>query len=254
MIHREIKVVADSLEEARKKAKEAVPEDMFLVAAEVVSDGSQIRTIKAGAETSAAAMIAAEAKLPHDVCVIERRELVTSEKRTISIEADDEPTARLKTKSQIRGGEAIVAFRQAAEGGKGFLGIGKKANTYEVELAQAAVAEIIFRDQAVMSLLIGDRDFMLLTAVERGDAAEAHELLADGANPNAVDVTGKTVLSVAAAQGHEQLLVELITAGANAGEEAGQLALFNAAAAGHAELLKILLHAGADVNASNGRR
>lgn len=250
MIQREIKVVADSMEEARHKAKEAVAEDMFLVASDVLRDGLETKTFTATGETSAAAMNAAEAMLPPDVVVVDKRELVAPQVRTITIDAADEPTARLMAKSQLRNSEAIVNLRLATEGTKGFMGMGKSINRYELDIAQEAMAEIIVREKVLMSIVVGDRDFLLLTAVERGDAAEVHELLAEGANPDAVDASGRTVLAVAAELGREQLLVELLEAGASAEGEGGQRALLKAAA-GHSELVRILLHAGADANCSN---
>jgi len=96
MIHREIKVVADSLEDAHRLAKGQLPAGLLVISETVVREGLESRTVKAAAESSAAAMAKAQAGVPNDVTVLSQREIVAPAKKTIVIEAIDESTARLE--------------------------------------------------------------------------------------------------------------------------------------------------------------
>ncbi len=65
-----------------------------------------------------------------------------------------------------------------------------------------------------------DRDHPLMSAVINGDAAIVKKLLDDGANANAKDKGGLTVLMWAAGNGHFDIVQPLLDAGAEVNTKA----------------------------------
>ncbi|KAF6259447.1 hypothetical protein COO60DRAFT_1460173 [Scenedesmus sp. NREL 46B-D3] len=89
----------------------------------------------------------------------------------------------------------------------------------------------------------------LRQAASSGDVAQVHQLLASGADPNAVDVEGWTALHWASAQA--EIAGVLLDAGAsvNATDLHGKTTLHWAATEGQQEAAAVLLAGGADVHA-----
>lgn len=83
--------------------------------------------------------------------------------------------------------------------------------------------------------------------------ARLHQLLACGANINAVDDEGKTALMLAAEKGQVGTVNALLAAGAdvNATDDDGDTALMHAADEGNNAVVRLLLDAGADINIRN---
>lgn len=96
----------------------------------------------------------------------------------------------------------------------------------------------------------GDVDEAFGTALERGDVADALELLREGADPNTRLAYGKTALMAAAKAGAFELAHGLIERGAdvNARNDNGGTALMFAAIPGHPETMTLLIDRGAHVN------
>ena len=95
-----------------------------------------------------------------------------------------------------------------------------------------------------------------LAAAARPSCCEnAEVLIRHGADVNAVDTAGLTVLHHAVRSGHVRLASRLIAAGASvrAVDHDGNTALHFAAANHSSRLIRLLIEAGADVNASNTR-
>jgi ankyrin repeat protein len=92
-------------------------------------------------------------------------------------------------------------------------------------------------------------------AAAAGQLAGAQQLLAAGADVHAADEVGSTALHAAAAAGHQEVVQLLLTAGADVGaaDEKGRTALYLAAEAGHQKVVQLLLAAGADLNAAGGQ-
>jgi hypothetical protein len=91
-------------------------------------------------------------------------------------------------------------------------------------------------------------------AVQKNNARAVKALLAEGADPNAMNIE-RPVLVEAAKLGYHDIVRTLLDKGArpNARSEDGSTALLGAAAAGHVETVKALLAGGADVNAPRER-
>ena len=89
--------------------------------------------------------------------------------------------------------------------------------------------------------------------VRSGNNEDVKELLARGANVEATDDAGRTLLHYEAKNGHTEVAALLLDQGANveATDSAGQTPLHMAAAEGHTEVAALLLDQGADVEAIN---
>jgi len=101
----------------------------------------------------------------------------------------------------------------------------------------------------------GSGKTMLMDACMHKHGDEIVRLLLDnGADANARDEDGWTSLMYAVKGGHAEVVKMLLDAGAdaNARDEDGWTSLMYAVKGGHAEVVKMLLDAGADVNAGGG--
>ena len=88
----------------------------------------------------------------------------------------------------------------------------------------------------------------LFDAALNGRTSVAKALLAQGADSNAKDDSGVTVLMLAAGAGHTQIVDALLAKGADCNAKAGDgvTALMLAANKGHTAIVKALLAKGAD--------
>src|SRR6476646_4362265 len=92
----------------------------------------------------------------------------------------------------------------------------------------------------------------LLDAADRGDLPAVQALLLQGADPNARDCEGDTVLATAAYHGHVEIARILLAAGADVNaSKSGETPLSMAAHDGHTETAQLLLEHGADINAED---
>ena len=96
-------------------------------------------------------------------------------------------------------------------------------------------------------VLAGDSSQLLLAAVGQGQEQAVTNLLAAGANVNAVDAAGNSALMEAAAFGHLAIVSDLVLSGAdvNLKNKAGMTALQRAKLGKRQPVLKVLQDAGA---------
>lgn len=92
---------ADSLEEARKQIEAQKPQGLAVLAEKIVSDGKP-RTARAAADTADAAFAEAQRDVPADAVVLERKEVTPAARKTVSVEAFDEKSARAQIKGQLK--------------------------------------------------------------------------------------------------------------------------------------------------------
>lgn len=127
----------------------------------------------------------------------------------------------------------------------------KKA--YEIrikELGLSSYGIVIFRPP-IRSTPYSEVNNKLLKAAKKGAPEEVKTLLEEGADVNAKDEDGFTVLMYAALSGNLQLVKHLVNRGAdvNARDKDGKTALMFVAAKGDLEAVRFLLDSGADVHA-----
>lgn len=90
----------------------------------------------------------------------------------------------------------------------------------------------------------------LLNAVKARDSARVKLLLADGANPNGVDESGRPLISIATRWGYTWLVREALAMGAdpNLKDNGGQTAMHIACMVGYPEIVNVLMLHGGDVH------
>lgn len=109
----------------------------------------------------------------------------------------------------------------------------------------------------ILSLFMGSAmavdDSLLFSAAIRGDTDRIKDLLADGAEVNAMNSTGRTAMMAASFNGNLRVVRVLLAYGAdvNLADEYGNTALMDAVMFGREELVNLLITAGADVNAKD---
>jgi ankyrin repeat protein len=98
-----------------------------------------------------------------------------------------------------------------------------------------------------------DINLDLINAARAGRSAEVRALIAAGADINATNPAGKTVLMMAANFGNARIVDMLLAEGANVNTKDKQesTALIDAAYMGNLQVIKALLARGADVNATD---
>jgi len=148
MAERIIEVEADSLQEARIKAKSQVPEGLQITSEEILSDGKT--SSKAGiADTIEAAFTDAESKLPSDVEIVDRKQHNAPNRKVVTVEAFEGQTARAQVEQSFKFmGPRIESMKLKETGRKGFLGRGKKPNTYEIQVFEPAWVTVVYNKKA----------------------------------------------------------------------------------------------------------
>jgi hypothetical protein len=106
-------------------------------------------TVRAVADTLEEAFAQALDKVPDNAAVLEKKEVVAPDLKTITVEALDEHAASLRAQSRATselGHDATVkSLALTITGRQGFLGVGKKPNQYEAEILRKAVVEVVYR-------------------------------------------------------------------------------------------------------------
>lgn len=117
-------------------------------------------------------------------------------------------------------------------------------------LKKAALAAVLCVAAAVSLHATGNGD-ALIQAVKNNDSAKAQQLIKSGANVNAKDESGMTVLMYAVMAGDTNIVNALLEAKANVNAKnyVGVTPIIFAAMDGHTDITRSLIKAKADVNA-----
>lgn len=156
MTEKIIEIEAETLEEAREQVKSQIPEGLHVLSEQVISDGKS-KTVKAVADTIESAFTKAQSEIPINAVIVEKKELTLPAQKAMAVDAFDEQSARMQAAIQIGKTETIKTLRLAMAGKKGFLGIGKKPNQYQVEVFQQAVVEVTCKAKAKILATIGEK-------------------------------------------------------------------------------------------------
>ena len=149
-----IEIEADSIEEATKQAITRKPRGLDILSEEILSDGKR-KSVKGVADTMETALTEARDLVPAGAEIIEEKELISPSQRLLKVEAHDEATAEKEVKGKIHESGRIDSIRLKTLAKKGFLGIGKKPNVYDVKVLQPAVAEVTFKGKAKIRVKVG---------------------------------------------------------------------------------------------------
>lgn len=151
-----IEVEAETLEEAREQVNAQIPEGLYLLSEEIISDGKPM-IVRAIADTAESAFAKAQSETPINAVTLEKRVIAPPAQKTMTTEAFDEQNARAQIESRIGSEETIKSLRLSTAGKKGFLGIGKKPNRYQAEVFQQAVVEVTCKAKAKISTTFGEK-------------------------------------------------------------------------------------------------
>lgn len=157
MTQKTIEIEAETLEEARKQLQTQIPQGFSMLSEEVISNGKP-KTVEAVALTLEAAFTKAHSQVPSNADIIDKKEIAAPESKVVIVEAFDEQSARRQLGNQPVDTARIIGSRLVASGSRGFLGIGKKPNQYEVEVLHQAVVKITYKMKAKILAQIGDKE------------------------------------------------------------------------------------------------
>lgn len=162
-------VEAGSLELARKKAEAKISKGRELLSEQILCDGKP-QSVNAFADTLVAAFEEAHSMVPEGCEIIEEKEIFSPTDNTFEIKARKEKKAKSKALSLSEPNTKIKEIRLKVKGEKGFLGIGKTSNIYEVDVHQPAVVEIVFKCKARIMLEV-KKSIQILDKKELKDLA-----------------------------------------------------------------------------------
>jgi len=149
-----IEVEAESLDEARNKIESQIPQGLSIRSENIISDGKP-KTAKGIAETMEEAYAKAQNEVPKDANILGKKELAHPDRKVVMVEAVGEHTAKVRAKNESGSTAIIKAIKLVTPGSKGFLGIWKKPNQYEVEVLHQAIVEITYTTKPKIVAKIG---------------------------------------------------------------------------------------------------
>jgi hypothetical protein len=158
MEEKHLKMQADSLEEARKKISNQVPNGFSVLQEKVISDGKP-KTQKGIAETVEAAFNKSIEDVPENATILDKSVLSNPEEKHIVVKALNEKTAKTEAESKVPEGQVVLDAMLKTKGKKGFLGIGRQLDQFEVRLRQNAVVEVKYIQKAEIHAKIGRRPY-----------------------------------------------------------------------------------------------
>ncbi len=149
-------ITADSLQDARNQAVSRIPKGFHLQFESVVCDGKPV-TLKETAETAASAFALARARVPSGAHVVAEKEIKASEIVTFRLSAESEESARREAGTKTDKTSVIQTVSLAIPGKKGFLGIGRTANQYDIHILKKAVVEVTYKQEAKIVVTVADQ-------------------------------------------------------------------------------------------------
>ena len=151
---RHVMAQGNSIEEARCKLDEQIPNGMSVISERVACDGEP-QMLRGVGETVAIAFQDALSRASTDAEVIQQRTISEPTTASISIEAFDEAGAMQQANEHLGEGRRVADIEKKAKGRAGFLGIGRKPHTYELVICTPAKVEITVRPQIALEATVG---------------------------------------------------------------------------------------------------
>ncbi len=120
-------------------------------------------------------------------------------------------------------------------------------------VAKITCSVVLVLISSLVAHCLQNPDIRIILAQASGRTETVKDLLAKGADVNARNFSGVSILAWAAQDGRTEIAKALLARGAdvNAKDSRGVTALMSAASHGHTEIVKALLDKGADVNAKD---
>ncbi|MFZ2631742.1 MAG: hypothetical protein WAX48_09180 [Desulfosalsimonadaceae bacterium] len=149
-------ITADSLQAARDQARARIPQGFYPLSEHVLSDGRPV-TLTKTAKKSESAFSAARAKVPAGAHIVAEKEVHASEMVTLRLSAESEDSARKQAESKTDNTSVIQTVSLTIPGKKGFLGIGRTPNQYDIHILKKAVVEVTYKSDAKIVVTVGDQ-------------------------------------------------------------------------------------------------
>lgn len=150
-----IDVEAESIEEAREKAKSLTPSGGKWISEQVTSDGKP-QTVQCIADTVEDAFVSAQNEIPKSANIVEKKVITTPKTESIIIEGVDESSARWQIRSKYGNAASIKDVELLKKGSKGIFGVGAKLDQYELTIIFLASVEITYKSKARLTIEVGD--------------------------------------------------------------------------------------------------
>ena len=148
-------ITADSLQAAREQARNRLAQGFYILSERVLSDGEPV-TLKETADKSETAFAAAQARVPAGAHILTKNEVQAPEILTLRFSAESEESARKQADSKTDKTSVLQTVSLAVPGKRGFLGIGRTLNQYDVHILKKAVVEVTYKTDAKIMITTGE--------------------------------------------------------------------------------------------------
>lgn len=150
----ELEARGESVEDARSRIRELVPQGMSILSEEVVCDGRP-QVLSGDGDSLDLAFQNALSSARADAEVIERKTLREPRTTTRCVATYEEAAASQHIQKEIGANGRVTNVHIKTRGRSGILGIGKKPNVYEVEILEPASVEVRVKPPAVVRATAG---------------------------------------------------------------------------------------------------
>ncbi len=144
-----IEVKGATIEEARQKIRDSIPPDSKVISLRTIDIGSK-KSIKETAPSVEAAIEKAKKKIPSGAQVISEKIHKEATMASMTVEAFQKAEARKAAKRQIPSKSSITRVVVIEKGRKGFLGIARTRDTFQIHYKIFAQVELTFRSPALI--------------------------------------------------------------------------------------------------------
>ncbi|GAK59609.1 hypothetical protein U27_06594 [Candidatus Vecturithrix granuli] len=144
-------VEAVSIQEAKDILKGKIPQGMVVISERVIFDGTE-KLYGRGKTVDDAFQDAMSHALP-DAEIIEKRTTSLPTTTRFEIKAFNDTDARIEAQQKIQPYSSIMNITVKIKGRKGFFGIGKDPNIYDVEVSHPAFVDITIRNKGTKAII-----------------------------------------------------------------------------------------------------